>query len=159
MGRPSVGVVFTSKIREWLKTGLLQVRPEQQELRHHALGSGSFSHDTTRNVVVGIDMRACFASHGSMEALWSEFFWLPSCSRQSFILSLLLFPSPTRSVGLSEVARTVRSELGAEISELFREFDQKAIAAASLAQVSTVVAQCIVAQSSARPGKERYKKK
>ena len=52
----------------------------------------------------------------------------------------------------------MRSELGAEISELFREFDQKAIAAASLAQVSTVVAQCIVAQSSARPGKERYKK-
>lgn len=103
-------------------------------------------------------MHACFASHGSMQALWSEFFWLPSCSRQSFILSLLLFPSPTRSVGLSEVARTVRSELGAEISELFREFDQKAIAAASLAQVSTVVVQYSGAKlSSARPGKERYK--
>lgn len=39
------------------------------------------------------------------------------------------------SVELSEVARTVRRELGAEISELFREFDEKAIAAASLAQV------------------------
>lgn len=39
------------------------------------------------------------------------------------------------SVGVDEVARTVRAELGAEISELFREFDEEAIAAASLAQV------------------------
>lgn len=39
------------------------------------------------------------------------------------------------SVGVEEVARTVRKELGAEISELFREFDEEAIAAASLAQV------------------------
>lgn len=38
-------------------------------------------------------------------------------------------------MGVDEVARTVRAELGAEISELFREFDEKAIAAASLAQV------------------------
>ena len=44
-------------------------------------------------------------------------------------------PLPHRSVGLVEVARTVRSELGAEILELFREFDHEAIAAASLAQV------------------------
>lgn len=109
MGRPSVGVVFTSKIREWLKTGLLQVRPEQQELRHHALGSGSFSHDTTRNVVVGIDMRACFASRGSMQALWSEFFWLPSCSRQSFILSPppLSFPHPQRRLERGSEDRAV----------------------------------------------------
>lgn len=39
------------------------------------------------------------------------------------------------SVGVEEVARTVRAELGAEIPELFDEFDERAIAAASLAQV------------------------
>lgn len=39
------------------------------------------------------------------------------------------------SVGVDEVARTVRAELGAEIDELFNEFDNEAIAAASLAQV------------------------
>lgn len=39
------------------------------------------------------------------------------------------------SVGVDEVARTVRMELGAEVEELFEEFDERAIAAASLAQV------------------------
>lgn len=39
------------------------------------------------------------------------------------------------SVGVDEVARTVRAELGADIPDLFREFDEEAIAAASLAQV------------------------
>lgn len=42
-------------------------------------------------------------------------------------------------MGVDEVARTVRAELGAEISELFREFDEKAIAAASLAQVRPLI--------------------
>lgn len=39
------------------------------------------------------------------------------------------------SVGVEEVERTIRKELGADIRELFVEFDEEAIAAASLAQV------------------------
>ncbi len=41
----------------------------------------------------------------------------------------------TPTVSLAEVERTIESEFGATIGELFREFDSEAIAAASLAQV------------------------
>ncbi|CAM9109096.1 unnamed protein product [Pylaiella littoralis] len=54
---------------------------------------------------------------------------------KEFTETLKVLQDRNPSVGVSEVARTVRAELGAEISELFREFDDDAIAAASLAQV------------------------
>ena len=58
-------------------------------------------------------------------------------ARGVFNANHFFFSNLLCSVGVEEVARTVRGELGAEICELFREFDQEAIAAASLAQVCT----------------------
>lgn len=66
---------------------------------------------------------------------------VPSLAKNVFLSALLLDYDLMMnfSVGVTEVERTIRAELGADICELFLEFDAQAIAAASLAQVCICV--------------------
>ncbi|CAN0352622.1 unnamed protein product, partial [Discosporangium mesarthrocarpum] len=57
---------------------------------------------------------------------------------REFTETLKVLQDRNPSVGVEDVARAIRSELGGELEELFTQFDAHAIAAASLAQVFTL---------------------